>query len=167
MKKRWVSLLRVLVTAGALAFLAWTMAEIPSQAWFTELTHNTHERAKIITFRTVSALLGALAFAAAPLLPIFSTTEMTPEEVHQLADFATDLKIDLTVVGPELPLTLGLVDEFENRGLKVFGPRRRAAELEGSKVFAKEFMQRHGIPTAAFTLAHDADEARSAAGGGA
>ncbi|MEM7349470.1 MAG: phosphoribosylamine--glycine ligase [Acidobacteriota bacterium] len=84
-------------------------------------------------------------------------------EIHQLADFAADLKIDLTVVGPELPLTLGIVDEFANRGLPIFGPNRQAAELEGSKVFAKEFMKRNGIPTADFEIAHSAEEARRAA----
>ena len=84
------------------------------------------------------------------------------DEIQKLADFAADLKIDLTVVGPELPLTLGLVDEFEQRGLAVFGPSQLAAELEGSKVFAKEFMRRHGIPTAEFEVVHDAKEARSA-----
>ncbi|RMH22464.1 MAG: phosphoribosylamine--glycine ligase [Acidobacteria bacterium] len=85
------------------------------------------------------------------------------DEIHQLADFAADLKIDLTVVGPELPLTLGLADELIGRGVAVFGPRQQAAELEGSKVFAKEFMRRHGIPTARFEIAHDAAEARAAA----
>jgi len=86
-----------------------------------------------------------------------------PEEIHRLADFAADLSIDLTVVGPELPLTLGLVDEFQRRGLAVFGPTRAAAELEGSKVFAKSFMQRHGIPTAEAHVVHDADSAMRAA----
>ena len=86
------------------------------------------------------------------------------DEVQELADFASTLKIDLTVVGPELPLTLGLVDEFRKRGLPVFGPAQKAAELEGSKVFAKQFMTRHGIPTADFEIAHDADEVRRAVG---
>ena len=85
------------------------------------------------------------------------------DEIHQLADFASDLKIDLTVVGPELPLTLGVVDEFSSRGLTIFGPRQNAAELEGSKVFSKEFMKRHNIPTADFGIAHDAEEARAIA----
>jgi phosphoribosylamine--glycine ligase len=85
------------------------------------------------------------------------------DEVGKLADFAVDLKIDLTVVGPELPLTLGLADEFQSRGLAVFGPRRGAAELEGSKVFAKEFMQRHAIPTATFVVVHERKEAMQAA----
>lgn len=85
------------------------------------------------------------------------------DEVQRLADFAEEMKIDLTVVGPELPLTLGLADELESRGLAVFGPRRQAAELEGSKVFAKQFMERHGIPTAPFKVVHDAKEAKKAA----
>jgi phosphoribosylamine---glycine ligase len=89
---------------------------------------------------------------------------LVPEEVQRLADFATELKIDLTVVGPELPLTLGIADEFANRGLPIFGPTQRAAELEGSKVFAKQFMERHGIPTAPFEVVHDAAAARAAAG---
>ncbi len=85
------------------------------------------------------------------------------DEITRLADFAADMKIDLTVIGPELPLVLGLADEFRSRGLLVFGPQRRAAELEGSKVFAKEFMGRHGVPTAPFEIAHDAAQCRKAA----
>lgn len=86
------------------------------------------------------------------------------EEIQRLADFVTEMKIDLTVVGPELPLTLGLADELAARGHAVFGPTMRAAEIEGSKVFAKEFMERHGIPTAPFVVAHDAAGARAAKG---
>ena len=85
------------------------------------------------------------------------------DEIQDLASFAADLKIDLTVVGPELPLTLGLADELARRGLKVFGPSREAARLEGSKVFAKEFMARHGIPTAASEVVHDLAQARKVA----
>lgn len=87
---------------------------------------------------------------------------IAPEEVQQLADFAADLAIDLTVVGPELPLALGIADEFASRNLPLFGPHRDAAQLESSKVFAKEFMVRHGIPTADFALVHDASETRAA-----
>ena len=64
---------------------------------------------------------------------------------RQLADFASEMRIDLTVVGPELPLTLGLVDEFAARGLAVFGPRRQAAELEGSKVFDPRLPKENGL----------------------
>jgi phosphoribosylamine--glycine ligase len=65
------------------------------------------------------------------------------------ADLAVKLSVDLTIVGPEMPLVLGIADEFERRGLVLLGPTRNAAQLEGSKVFAKIFMERHGIPTAA------------------
>jgi phosphoribosylamine--glycine ligase len=80
----------------------------------------------------------------------------------ELADFAEKLRIDLTVVGPELPLTLGIVDEFEKRDLKIFGASQAAAEIERSKVFSKEFMQRHGIPTASFTPCSTWEEAMAA-----
>ena len=72
------------------------------------------------------------------------------EQIDKLADFAASEKIDLTVVGPELPLTLGIVDLFEQRGLRIFGPNRAAAQLEGSKAFAKELLRDSGIATAAF-----------------
>jgi phosphoribosylamine---glycine ligase len=88
---------------------------------------------------------------------------LAAEEVQRLADFAAEMKIDLTVVGPELPLTLGIADELANRGLAVFGPTQRAAEIEGSKVFAKQFMDRHGLPTAPFAVVHDAAAARAEA----
>jgi phosphoribosylamine---glycine ligase len=68
--------------------------------------------------------------------------------VAALAELAVQLKPDLTVVGPELPLVRGIADEFTNRGLAIVGPSKAAAELEGSKVFAKQFMERQGIPTA-------------------
>ncbi len=70
------------------------------------------------------------------------------DNVVELADFAESMRIDLTIVGPELPLTLGLVDELQHRGLLAFGPNRLAAELEASKVFSKTFMKKYGIPTA-------------------
>ncbi|MGD0990761.1 MAG: phosphoribosylamine--glycine ligase [Candidatus Sulfotelmatobacter sp.] len=72
------------------------------------------------------------------------------------------LRPDLTVVGPELPLTLGVVDEFDRRGLAVFGPTKAAAQLEASKSFAKEFLQRHHIPTAAYAVCDSVDEVREA-----
>ena len=65
-------------------------------------------------------------------------------------------RIDLTVVGPELPLDRGIVDLFRARGLRIFGPPRAAAQLECSKVFAKDFMARHGIPTARYRVCDDA-----------
>ncbi|MGB7295881.1 MAG: phosphoribosylamine--glycine ligase [Candidatus Aminicenantales bacterium] len=80
-------------------------------------------------------------------------------DIQGLVEFCADNKIDLTVVGPEVPLTLGIVDEFEERGLRIFGPNRKAAELEGSKVFAKQFMDRHRIPTARFKVAETPTQA--------
>jgi phosphoribosylamine---glycine ligase len=71
-----------------------------------------------------------------------------PSDISSLIDLAQRLRPNLTVVGPELPLVGGLVDEFRGFGLRVLGPTRAAARLEGSKVFAKEFLERHGIPTA-------------------
>jgi len=73
-----------------------------------------------------------------------------------LADFAAHEKIGLTVVGPEAPLASGVVDLFRSRGLRIFGPTRGAAQLESSKAFAKDFMQRHGIPTARYAVFDDA-----------
>ena len=78
---------------------------------------------------------------------IASCVPISPENVLELAEFAHSLQMDLTVVGPELPLTMGIVDEFIKRGLPIFGPKSVAAELEGSKVFAKQFMIRNNIPT--------------------
>ena len=72
------------------------------------------------------------------------------------------LRPELTVVGPELPLTLGVVDEFTRRGWPVFGPTKAAAQLESSKSFAKEFLQRHRIPTAPYAICDSVDEVREA-----
>ncbi len=87
--------------------------------------------------------------------------DIDPSDVPALVEFAVKKKIDLTVVGPELPLTLGITDEFEKKGLKIFGPRKNAAELEGSKVFAKEFMKRHKIPTGRFKVADSPEKANA------
>jgi phosphoribosylamine--glycine ligase len=85
---------------------------------------------------------------------------IAPHHIDKLADFAAEQKIDLTVVGPELPLTLGISDLFESRGLKIFGPNRDAAQLEGSKAFAKKIMTENSIPTAAAGIFSDAQSAR-------
>lgn len=85
---------------------------------------------------------------------------ISPEDVAELKNFVERNEIDLTIVGPELPLSLGLVDEFEKAGLKVFGPRKNAAILEFSKCFTKEFLERHKIPTAPFEIHSDPREAR-------
>ena len=85
---------------------------------------------------------------------------INPEQIETLASFAEEEKIDLTVVGPELPLTLGISDIFESRDLKIFGPNKAAAQLEGSKTFAKEILQQNNIPTAIFGSFTDQAAAR-------
>src|SRR5512139_1131411 len=72
------------------------------------------------------------------------------EDVEALLRFAQDNHADLTIVGPEAPLVLGVVDRFQAEGLRIFGPTQRGAQLEGSKAFAKDFLARHKIPTAAY-----------------
>ncbi|MDE2485503.1 MAG: phosphoribosylamine--glycine ligase, partial [candidate division NC10 bacterium] len=86
--------------------------------------------------------------------------DISTSDIRLLADFAERQRIDLTVVGPELPLTLGIVDEFERRGLRIFGPRKDAAIIEESKVFAKSFMKKHHIPTGFFQSFYRADDAK-------
>lgn len=85
--------------------------------------------------------------------------EISVEDIQGLLSFAEKEKIDLTVVGPEVSLVAGIVDEFEMRGLKVFGPNKKAAQIEGSKVFSKNFMKKHDIPTAAFEVFKDLNKA--------
>ncbi len=86
--------------------------------------------------------------------------DLGASEVRRLADFAAKRGIDLTVVGPELPLTLGIVDEFESRGLRIFGTNQRAAILEGSKVFAKRLMKKYKIPTGFFQTFYRVEDAK-------
>ena len=87
-----------------------------------------------------------------------------PKNLESLLAAAHQLQPDLTVVGPELPLSLGVVDEFTRRGLRIFGPTQAAAQLESSKSFAKEFMQRHKIPTAHYTVCTSEEEVRKSLG---
>ena len=82
------------------------------------------------------------------------------DRVEALVDFADREGIGLTVVGPEVPLTMGIVDAFQARGLRVFGPGREAARIEGSKVFAKDLMMKYGVPTASYSTFDDAGAAR-------
>jgi phosphoribosylamine--glycine ligase len=86
------------------------------------------------------------------------------KSLESIVGIATQLKPDVTVVGPELPLQLGIVDEFTRRGWPVFGPTKAAAQLETSKSFAKEFMQRHRIPTSHYAICDSADDVNDAIG---
>ncbi len=113
---------------------------------------------KIRQSKLVTAIYCAPGSAA-----IGELAEIVPiavDQIEKLADFVAKEHIDLTVVGPELPLTLGIADFFEARGLKLFGPTRAAAQLEGSKAFAKEILQQKGIPTAASGTFTDATAAK-------
>ena len=107
---------------------------------------------------------GVTALFCAPGNPgIAAVAELVPidsGDPKSLLAFATQAAIDLTVIGPELPLDRGVVDLFRAAGQRVFGPPRAAAQLECSKVFAKGFMARHGIPTARYRACASAAEAR-------
>jgi len=83
-------------------------------------------------------------------------------DIVEIADLAEKLQLDLTVVGPELPLSLGIADEFHKRNLPIFGPSRLATQIESSKVFAKEFFRRHGIATAQAIVCSSRSEAEAA-----
>jgi len=99
---------------------------------------------------------------SAPGNPGMKEAELIKIEVSDnkgLLSFAQDNNINLTVVGPEVPLVAGLVDLFNSNGLRIFGPSSKAAQLEGSKLFAKEFMSRHSIPTADYKRFVGADDA--------
>jgi phosphoribosylamine---glycine ligase len=98
---------------------------------------------------------------------IADDAEVAPADLKSLdsiVSLANRLQPDLTVVGPELPLTIGVVDEFTRRGWPIFGPTHAASRLESSKSFAKEFLQRHHIPTAHFAICDSIDQVRSALG---
>ena len=106
--------------------------------------------------QTVFVAPGNGGTASAPKLQNIAIADFT-----ELADFAQAEKVALTVVGPEAALAAGVVDVFRARGLRVFGPTRAAAQLESSKAYAKQFMQRHQIPTAAFATFTDAAAAHA------
>ena len=110
--------------------------------------------------RVVCAPGNAGMSAVARLVPIAAG------EPEALASLAEGEQIDLTVVGPELPLDRGIVDLFRSRGLRIFGPSRAAAQLECSKVFAKSFMSRHGIPTARYRICDSAESAHAVVASG-
>ena len=92
---------------------------------------------------------------------IATNVDIPADDIDTLLKFALEQSIDLTVVGPEQPLVLGLADWFQDNDLKVFGPSAKAAQLEGSKTFSKDLMQKYNIPTAAYAAFEDVDEARA------
>lgn len=97
----------------------------------------------------------------AGIAEIAECIDIKPTQIEKLADFAETEKIDLTFVGGESALALGIVDEFEKRGLKIIGPNKQASMLEASKAFAKNFMSRYLIPTAKYQVANSIEEAKA------
>ena len=91
--------------------------------------------------------------------PGVTNVAVAADDIDALLGFASDSHVDLTIIGPEAPLVAGIVDRFAAAGLSCFGPRAAAAQLEGSKDFTKQFLKRHGIPTADFQSFTDVDEA--------
>ena len=87
--------------------------------------------------------------------------DIQDSDIENLLKFAKENQIDLTIVGPEIPLVAGIVDAFEKEGLKIFGPNKECAQLEGSKAFSKDFMIRHNLPTAKYKEYTNLDEAIS------
>ena len=107
----------------------------------------------------VTAVYVAPGNAGTGLEPKVENVPLASDDIDALAGFARERQIDLTIVGPEAPLVAGVVDRFKADGLACFGPTAAAAQLEGSKAFAKDFMARHGIPTAAYGKFTDTGEA--------
>ncbi|MCL2766981.1 MAG: phosphoribosylamine--glycine ligase [Peptococcaceae bacterium] len=97
----------------------------------------------------------------AGIAAIAQNVDISAENIPALLNFARDNNIDLTIVGPEAPLTLGIADQFQAAGLRVFGPSQAAAEIEGSKVYAKKIMVKYGIPTADYAVFTDITEANA------
>jgi phosphoribosylamine---glycine ligase len=112
---------------------------------------------KLLQSKRLSRIYVAPGNAGTAREPGLANIEIT--EIPALVDFAKKQDIGLTVVGPEAPLAAGVVDAFRNAGLKIFGPTREAAQLESSKNYAKRFMQRHNIPTAAYETFSSANAA--------
>lgn len=105
---------------------------------------------KVAQSSSVDKVFVAPGNAGTALEKKLENVNISADDIHSLLNFAKKKSIDLTIVGPEAPLCLGVVDEFTSAGLKCFGPTKAAAQLEGSKAFTKDFLARHHIPTAAY-----------------
>lgn len=119
-------------------------------------------REHALAWRLAQSPARPTVFATRPnagLSSVAETVDLAPDDVEGLLQWAREASIDLTVVGPELPLTLGIVDRFQEAGLAIWGPSRAAARLEGSKAFAKEMMAKAGVPTAEAGVFTDVEDA--------
>lgn len=114
---------------------------------------------KVAQAETVSHVFVAPGNAGTEHESKVSNIDIGVEDISALINFAHDEAIELTIVGPEAPLVMGVVDAFTDAGLKCFGPSASAAQLEGSKAFSKDFLARHNIPTAAYAIFTDAEQA--------
>jgi phosphoribosylamine--glycine ligase len=112
---------------------------------------------KVAQSPRVSAIYLAPGNAGTALEPRVANVDIAADDIPRLVEFARRERIDLTIVGPEGPLVLGVTDAFEAAGLRCFGPHKQAARLEGSKAYTKDFLKRHGIPTAAYATFTRAD----------
>ena len=111
--------------------------------------------------KEVTQIFVAPGNAGTALEPGIENVAISATDIPQLLKFALAQQIDLTVVGPEAPLEAGITDAFQAKGLAIFGPTQKAAQLETSKVFSKNFMAKHGIPTAPFANFSDKDTAKA------
>jgi phosphoribosylamine--glycine ligase len=121
-------------------------------------------REHALVWKIAQSKRGRKLFCAPGNAGIAELAECAPlaaTDIDQLAAFASRQKIDLTIVGPELPLCAGIVDAFHAKGLRVFGPNKHAAQLEGSKVFTKRFLLKYNVPTASAAIFDNADAART------
>ena len=114
---------------------------------------------KVAQSPRVDRVVVAPGNAGTALEPGIENAQVSAEDIPGLLALAQREGVDLTLVGPEAPLVAGIVDAFEEAGLRIFGPHREAAQLEGSKAFTKDFLRRHGIPTAWYGVFSELDEA--------
>ncbi|HTE42671.1 MAG TPA: phosphoribosylamine--glycine ligase, partial [Steroidobacteraceae bacterium] len=105
---------------------------------------------KVAQSSRVTDIIVAPGNAGTALEPKVRNVDIAADDIAKLVDFAKQESVALTIVGPEGPLVLGVVDAFQAAGLRCFGPRKSAAQVEGSKAFTKDFLKRHHIPTAAY-----------------
>lgn len=120
-------------------------------------------REHALAWKIAQSKLCAKIFCApgnAGISQIAECVDIKADDIVRLLDFARKERIDLTVVGPEAPLALGIVDEFIKHKIRIFGPQKRAAQLEASKVFAKELMAKYKVPTADFKIFDNPDAAK-------